>query len=93
MQFPTLNLNGSTAVDLFEQLNPAIAALREAERAVQRAMPHGRDYQTSGFESYNVAREEHVGRLQMLYRIRVELEEIAGNVAEQHMLRHKREAV
>ena len=41
---PTINLNGSSAQDLLDQLTDAVLALTTASEAVSNAAPHGLDF-------------------------------------------------
>ena len=41
-----VNLNGTSKSDLLDQYKKCLRALRELDKAMGEAMPHGRDYQT-----------------------------------------------
>jgi len=91
MQFPQLNMNGTSGSELLDQLKGALTAIRAAREAVAKTIPHGRDYQTLNVEAYSTARDEHYARCRALAAVQQDLEELAGNVCEQHYARQKRD--
>lgn len=80
---PTVNLNGTSSRELIEQIRTAHLALLEAFRALQKASPHGRDYQTVPTERYTLARHQHNIRLVRLDNTIKELEEIGVQIQSQ----------
>jgi hypothetical protein len=86
---PTINLNGTGADDLIQQLREAIDAVDSAQEALHKATPHGRDYQV-GPARYEVARAEHVLRLTKLEEVSTELRVIFANVYQQQSEREAR---
>lgn len=74
---PTVHLNGTSKAELQRQLLDAIIALGDAEIAVQKAAPNGRDYYPQGRNAINDALTEHASRLSRLASVRSELEQIA----------------
>jgi hypothetical protein len=82
LAMPLLNLNGSSAKDLIEQLSDACSAVGAAQDALAKASPHGRDYQLNPGD-YKLAREQHEARQTALRAIADELEAIATNVYDQ----------
>jgi|SRR6185295_15689211 len=66
---PTVNLNGTSGLDLFKQADDVCAALHDLRLAMGRAMPHGRDYQTSDMHACYKAREAHIERAVILDQI------------------------
>lgn len=85
---PMINLNGSSAQDLLDQLTDAVLAVSAAYDAVANTAPHGRDYQLNQ-DDYQIARVQHEARLVALQAINEELEAIAENVSEQQEARRK----
>ena len=87
LAMPVLNLNGSSAEDLIEQLSDACSAVGAAQDALAKASPHGRDYQLNP-DDYKLAREQHEARQMALRAIADELETIATHVYEQQAERY-----
>lgn len=77
---PMIHLNGTDRETLLEGYMTALNALRKAERAVQETGPNGRDYYTQAPGAFELAREQHVKRLQGLTTIIRELEQIAETI-------------
>jgi hypothetical protein len=84
MQFPIVNLNGTSAFELLEQHLVVKRHLTHAIAALQEACPHGRDYQTLGdykaLQALHIALDEHSNRLLRLRQVLVEIETIAEHV-------------
>lgn len=92
MQFPQININGTSGTELLEQIEEARVKVQEAREAVGEAVPNGRDYQTLPLEAYSQARVEHRARLQALSQVENELAAISRNIAEQIETRRKQRA-
>jgi len=73
----TVNLNGSTKVDLVGAHLSTLARLGAAISAMAEIAPHGRDYQTQADNGYARARQAHLARVTKLRDIYAEIEEIA----------------
>ena len=71
IQLPLVNLNGTSREELQRLYHDAYAAIENAMSKVNAAAPHGRDYQTVP-GAYQVARAEHIARLNRLSDIRDE---------------------
>lgn len=73
---PIININGSSAERLIEDIVKALTALDDATVAVVRTAPHPRDWQTAteGAARYAIARRQHEVRLHQLLLIHGELE-------------------
>jgi hypothetical protein len=80
MILPTIHMNGTSAKELYEQLEKAFEAIQEAWAALKRASPNGRDYYPQGPQVVYAAEEEHFDRLNRLKSVQDELEEIMGHV-------------
>ena len=89
---PTVNLNGTNGHDLAMQYQTAHAAVGDAIKAMQQAMPHGRDYQTAGLNAFQLARDEHWDRMRALQAVEVELAEIWEDITRQNDERARRMA-
>jgi hypothetical protein len=79
-----ININGSDPAYLLMQLVEVDRTLREAVEAIAKAMPHGRDYQTSRTafahaDAYKAFRE----RLTVLDTMRSEFMEVALDIDRQ----------
>lgn len=77
MMHPTIHLNGTSKGELLRQLTDAIIAIGDAEIAVAKACPNGRDYYVQGRGAIDDALREHSDRLARLAAVRSELEQIA----------------
>jgi phosphopantetheinyl transferase (holo-ACP synthase) len=86
---PLLNLNGSSAENLLEQLSDACSAVGAAREALAKATPHGRDYQLNQSD-YQLARKQHEARQIALQAVAEELEAIAISVYNQQAERDAR---
>lgn len=83
MIHPIIHNNGSGRQTLLDQMSEAIAAIEEAKRKVAALMPHPRDYYVhpqSG--AYEIARIEHLSRMQMLEVARTEIEQLGMHILE-----------
>lgn len=58
-EHPTVNLNGTSKDDLFQQFFRVHKAARGLLTTLQEATPHGRDYPNGGYET---ALENHSAR-------------------------------
>ena len=81
---PIVNLNGTSKEELLRLHIDAMHALESAATAMMKVTPHGRDFQTAGsVEVYRQAKADHLRRVNLLWSIHKELEEIALNISEQ----------
>jgi hypothetical protein len=83
MQFPRVNLNGTTADSLAGQYHACTVALTAAMAAMLHACPHGRDYQTLPAGAHLNAMNEHQERLERLHAIRADMENMLQSVLDQ----------
>lgn len=74
MPTPTLHLNGSGRRALVGHHKDVLEALRDVQRALARATPHGRDYYPQGRDAYERARDVHAERIQAVEKIRQAVE-------------------
>ncbi len=80
---PVINLNGTSPDQLIAECMEAREALRVAISALNRMMPHGRDYQTEPRGVYESAAAQHRQRIAKVQTIYDELQFIALAVQEQ----------
>jgi purine-nucleoside phosphorylase len=83
MQFPQINLNGTSGTELVEQYIAAAAMVRAALETVRKMEVHGRDYQTLEAGAFQVAQREHIDRQRKLSSVAAELEALALEVTRQ----------
>jgi len=94
MQFPTVNINGTHVDTLAEDLSRAKAALLEADNALLRCAPHGRDYPDvlirpggilvqSGTRRLELATREFGERVKRVRDVIAEIEALQEAVARQ----------
>jgi hypothetical protein len=74
---PQININGTSRGELQMQCREVYDALIEAQKALMRMTPHGRDYQTIGFETYELARSQHLDRVRSIEHLLEEIHEIS----------------
>lgn len=84
---PTVHLNGTSWGELYDALDAAMAALRDAEDALMKTAPNGRDYYVQGSEALGKAHVEHRARVEKLVGVRAEVELIAERVSAQERKR------
>jgi len=89
LAMPLINLNGTSAESLLADLSEACLAVGNANGAVAKTAPHGRDYQHNQ-RDYQLARQQHEARLVALQAIADELEAIATSVYDQQTERNAR---
>ena len=82
MMVPTIHLNGTGKAGLLEGYLNVLAALRDAEAALCKAGPNGRDYYPQGAGAIYRAQDEHRARLVKLDEIKTEIEALALAVDE-----------
>ena len=90
--YPTVNLNGSDGHELLKQHYDIQLAFEALNDALNRAMPHGRDYPPSpvdGERKDQLAREAFYERGMALHAIRQEFERVAHNIHEQIQLKER----
>ena len=80
MTLPTVHLNGTSAKDLYADLERAYDAIQVAWEVLRRAAPNGRDYYPQGPRVVYQAEDEHVSRLQRLQSVQQELELLMEHV-------------
>jgi hypothetical protein len=83
LSVPTVHLNGTSRGELIEQLRNALTAVHDAERALELACPHGRDYYVQPGDAIGEAMRQHAARLGKLSDVERELEQIAEAILEQ----------
>jgi hypothetical protein len=77
---PTVHLNGTSAQNLFDDLNAAVEALRLGQRRMVEASPNGRDYYPQGDGALRNVMAQHERRCGDLVRMLAELEEMRDHV-------------
>jgi hypothetical protein len=77
LAIPTVHLNGTSAGDLLNAIAAARTAVREAEEAMGRVCPNGRDYYPQGGAAIQEALRQHANRCHSLRAIYNEIGEIA----------------
>lgn len=81
---PTVHRNGTSGEDLFDYNLNAVHVLRDAEEALAKAAPNGRDYYVQEDpRAFAIASEEHQKRQKALKFVREQLEEIAEDIQDQ----------
>ena len=85
---PIVTLNGSGVEDLIEQCDNVVRALGEAQEALYKASPHGRDYQGGG--DYSSARAEHNARIGSIDKMLKDYAEIQEYLYDQKDLRARK---
>lgn len=78
---PTVNINGTMGLDLYQQQVNAVLALQEAAAVLKFTMPHGRDYLKP--EELDLAVAQHGYWMSLLATILKELTEVAEATREQ----------
>jgi len=78
---PHVNMNGTDAEDLLEQVLDANKAVEKAQELMQVATPHGRDYLDAS--QLQVARRAWFERTQMLHKLSSELVALAIEINKQ----------
>ena len=75
---PTLHTNGTSARELTKAYSEAAAAVGAAIKAAAKTGPNGRDYYCSpDSKALENAISEHCARMEFLYKIKEELDELA----------------
>lgn len=80
LSVPVVNLNGTSRSELEMQCRDVYDALIKVQEAMSRMTPHGRDYQTVGFERYELARSQHLDRVRSIEAIKEEVHEIFASL-------------
>lgn len=83
LMVPTIHLNGSSPTNLRDANRLVGDALRQLAELMVDAEPNSRDYYLQGDGAYNRARSEHVARLDMVRRLRLEYTYIVEKIDEQ----------
>lgn len=79
---PVVHLNGTSGAELMAQLERAVCAAREAEKAMAEAAPNARDYYVRP-GTFEVAVAQHWARVRKVEEARAELERVWEGVADQ----------
>jgi len=79
---PTINLNGTSREALLEQKTDLLHALREAQAALRRATPNGRDYQLADPSWFERALERHTRQCRVLAKLVEEVMDEAEAILE-----------
>lgn len=79
---PTLNINGTSALDLIDQRRHAMDALMDAIEALKQVAPNGRDY-PGEYDRCADDRATHFDRLSALHTLREELLDEALHIQQQ----------
>ncbi len=82
MVYPTIHVGGTHPDRLIEGYMLALAALAEAERAVDDTAPNARDY-AQNLDAFSQAGREHVARLRALRAVVDELRWLVEDVLRQ----------
>jgi hypothetical protein len=90
LMFPTVHINGSSGKALANELEDAYRKLHEAQDALAKCAPHGRDYYPQGQDAINTAQAHHFGRMESLRQIMSEVTQIWENVTDQNDARERR---
>ena len=69
MMLPTIHLNGTSRQDLVDALREAGNRLHDAQGALARTAPNGRDYYPQGVEAIAHAQAEHTLRMHKLQSV------------------------
>lgn len=81
---PIINLNGATGDSLLAQQRRVLDAIKELNRAICEAAPHGRDFQTDHTGTkYDAARAEFMRELEFINEMEVRHEEIVARIFNQ----------
>ena len=78
---PIVNLNGTSREALIDQQQDVVCAADVMIKAMANAMPHPRDYQLQGPGTYEAARNAYLARVDLLTKIRAEIEQYALDIA------------
>lgn len=89
MMLPTIHLNGTSAEELYKQVDTAYDAIQLAYKRLREAAPNGRDYYPQGPREIYQAENEHFDRLKRLESIQDELEKIMEHLTAQMELRKR----
>lgn len=81
---PGVNINGTSANELVQQLIDVVKAIDILDEAFARANPHGRDFQISGGDKLaEIARAAWRQRRLLLAMMREEIHLLATSISEQ----------
>lgn len=81
---PTIHLNGTSPEALQAQYEQSAVAVTAAIRLLEEATPHGRDYYPQGPHAVVAARAEHRARLEVLYEVRNDLQQLIEHITSQN---------
>ena len=82
MQLPTIHMNGTPRSRLLDEACDITRALRAARDEMQSKGPNARDYYPQGDSAFEVARDEHVARLNSIDALIKEYEKIAEHISD-----------
>jgi len=88
IEIPMIHLNGTGYEGLKELYGTAISAVNIAEKALNDATPHGRDYYING--DFELARREHRRMQDQLIRVREHLSMILNGIHGQRLEKFNR---
>ena len=77
MTKPTIHSNGTAAEALVENYQDVMHCLRDLQKAMAKASPHGRDYYPQGDAALTSAINEHRARQTKIIDLQAEYEELA----------------
>ena len=83
MPMPTVHLNGASRESLVQQRTDVADALRDVEKAIGQAWPHGRDYYTQGPDALSAAQQAWRERVTVVAEMREEIMEEALRIHRQ----------
>ncbi len=83
MNIPTVHLNGTSRDSLVQQRLDLIDALRDVEKAIVQAWPHGRDYYPQGPDALFAAQRVWTKRMNVIDALRDEIAEESQGIFDQ----------
>jgi len=85
MNIPTVHLNGTSRESLVQQRLTLIDALRDVEKAIGQAWPHGRDYYPQGPDALSAAQQVWHERANIVSDLRDEIIEESQGIFDQEV--------
>jgi hypothetical protein len=82
MMVPTIHMNGDSRETLLGQCRKANDALWDAINALQEMAPNGRNYYWQGTDALGKAVAEHRERMNGLYAVKKEIENMMEAIAD-----------
>lgn len=83
MRIPTIHINGTNGLELFDQVTFASLAVEYAMTKLRDAWPNSRDYYVQGNKAWGECINEWQARIDKLEEVRKGLEDIAEAIAKQ----------